>query len=81
MPEDTRFQIIMEPEEENTMFIQLANFIDSKTEEFTFFTEYKMGRAKVTATLVSKGQEYKLGESNSDFVLEDVETHLPVTTV
>jgi predicted RNA-binding protein (virulence factor B family) len=63
------------------MFIQLANFINSKAEEFTFFTEYKIGRAIVTATLVSKGQEYKLGDSNKDFVFEDIETHLPMATI
>ena len=40
--------------EENVMFIDLKNF--KNTKEFTFFTNYMLGRAKITACLMSRGQ-------------------------
>ena len=53
------------------MFIDLKNFIN--TQEFTFFTDYKLGRAKITASLMSKGIEYKLMmEEKKEFIFEDI---------
>ena len=48
------------------MFIEIKNFL--KAERLTFFTEYQVGRAKIVATLVSKGVEYSLAIGNIDFV-------------
>jgi len=40
------------------MFINIKNFLKAK--ELTFFTESKVGRAKIVASLVSKGVDYKI---------------------
>lgn len=43
--------------------------------------EYKVGRARVVANLFNKGIEYKIKSDKKDFVFEDVETHLPISTI
>lgn len=50
-PEDTTFMVVMNAGEENTMFIELKNFM--KSSQLTFFTDYKVGRANITASLMS----------------------------
>jgi DNA-binding transcriptional MerR regulator len=78
-PEDTKFSVVMAAGEENTMFVELKNFVES--EEFTFFTDYRLGRAKVVASLTSKGTQYRLGDDDKEFVFEAIETHLSLERI
>lgn len=67
MPEDVKFEITMKTNEENSMFIEIKNFM--QTNQLTFFTETKVGRAKTVASLINKGVEYKL-KGSRDFVFD-----------
>ena len=52
------------------MFIDIKNFLKAK--ELTFFTESKVGRAKIVASLVSKGVDYKIKLNEKEFVFSDI---------
>lgn len=58
----------MKTSEENAMFIDIKNFLTAQ--QLIFFTDYKVGRARITATLISKGQDYKLEANDKDFVFQ-----------
>lgn len=68
----------MKTNEENTMFVELVNF--KQTKQLTFFTQTKVGRARVIASLVNKGQDYKL-KNNKDFVFDEIQTNLPMEII
>ena len=60
------------------LFILVKNIL--KYEKLTFFTYYSLGRAKVSASIVSNNQEYKLNNTK-DFAFQDLETSLPTSLI